>query len=246
MKFEKVEINNQWELMLPYFRAKEWRDWEVWEVERLESMKLNIAKGNTLLEIGAEEGDFAALAASWGAKVALIEPSPIMWPNIREIFKQNNLKDPVACFAGFASDKVIEGKTNFDNKIDKGYPKCAYSENLPFREFRHLDREGETTDSITVDEFIKRNNFKPDMVSIDVEGSEWEVLRGMELTLTNIQPMVYVSIHHDLLGKNYSKYFQDILALIAPHGYKMYYLGHDHETHVVFYHKSLKIIQTIV
>lgn len=232
--------------MLPEMRAKQWRDWGRWEVERLESLYLNLSQGDILLEIGAEEGDFAALASTWGVRVMLMEPSPVMWPNIREIFEKNNLEKPLACFAGFASNRTNLSKSNYDPKIKNGWPACAFNENTADRSFRHMFDHLDITDEITVDDFVRKSGVVPNAISIDVEGSEWNVIRGMERLLDDHDPLVYVSIHHSLMAEKYGMHFVDIYSLFSQHGYKPYFLGYDHEAHYCWYKKSLRVINEIV
>jgi FkbM family methyltransferase len=50
--------------------------------------------------------------------------------------------------------------------------------------------------SITLDEFIASNTRVPKLVKIDVEGGEFEILRGGETLFTRYRPLIIVEIHH--------------------------------------------------
>lgn len=86
---KNIKLNGQWELKLPDHRADTWA--KDWELERLNAMHANIKKNDFIVYAGAEQGDIPALLASWGAKLALIEPAAELWPNIRKTFVANAL-----------------------------------------------------------------------------------------------------------------------------------------------------------
>jgi hypothetical protein len=94
MVMQSTIINGRWQLMLPEHRAAR-PEWPVWEKERLAAMHDTIKPGDLVFDCGAEEGDFPALWASWGADVVMIEPNPRVWPNIRAIFHENELEHRV-------------------------------------------------------------------------------------------------------------------------------------------------------
>ena len=211
-----------------------------WEYQRMKSMIENIREGDVVFDVGAEQGDMSVLLAKKTGKIVLFEPSPVMWPHIRANFKRNNIK-PLACYVGFASDTTEEDpeNLNYDDTMRDGFPACSFDEIKDCRGFRHLHEEASATKQITLDEFSKRTNIWPQMVTIDVEGSEYNVLEGMSKILDKSQPIVYMSVHHDFLYMNYKKFFNDIAKFFMERSYKSAFLAHDHESHFVFYKKSL-------
>ena len=94
----KTLINRRWELELPDFRATR-PGWSWWEHEALKILHAVIRPGDVVWDIGSELGDLAALYASWGARVVLVEPEPTMWPWIRWTFQANGLLAD-ACVTG--------------------------------------------------------------------------------------------------------------------------------------------------
>ncbi len=219
-----------------------------WEGQRIKSMLANIKEGDVVFDIGAEQGDMSVLLAKKTGKIVLMESSPIMWPHLRANFERNDIK-PLAYYAGFASNVIKETPEikNYEDKDKDGWPLCAYEELVDCRSFRHLDEEAKATKQITVDQFCRINNIYPNMVTIDVEGSEWHVLQGMTTVIDKSQPLIYVSIHHDIMYLRYKKWFQDIyLGTLKPLGYKAAFLDHDHESHFVFYRKGLIEVREII
>ena len=108
VKMIPTYINDRWVLILPEHRHDR-PEWPWWEATRLAAMYHFIGEGDVVYDIGAEEGDFPALFAKWGAQVVLVEPNPLVWPNIKAIFDANELSHMViGSFVGFASDTNAE------------------------------------------------------------------------------------------------------------------------------------------
>lgn len=218
-----------------------------WERGRMQSMLANINHGDVVFDIGAEQGDISVMLAKKSGKIILFEPSPMMWPHIRDNFNRNGLI-PLDCYVGFASDVTKESPENLNYKDEMvdGYPKCAYEKLNNVRGFRHLHEEFSATKQITVDDYCERTKIYPHLVTIDVEGSEFNVLQGMIETIDKIMPIIYVSVHPDFLYMNYGKFFNDIGNFFNERGYKSDYLGFDHEMHMVYYKKSLIKINEVL
>lgn len=50
--------------------------------------------------------------------------------------------------------------------------------------------------STTLDAFVASNGLTPELVKIDVEGGEYEVLRGGDSLFTGVRPMIIIEVHH--------------------------------------------------
>lgn len=218
-----------------------------WEYNRLKSMVENVKPGDVVFDIGAEQGDISAILAKKTGKLVAFEPSPIMWPHIRANFEANEL-ELLDYYAGFVSNVTDEHPQYIDYKDSKkdGFPLCAYDELDDTRGFRHLHEQAISTKQITLDDYCLRTGIYPDMVTIDVEGSEYNVLIGMDHVLDKSQPIVYVSVHHDFLHNYYHKFFNHIAEFFRERNYECAFLGHDHESHYVFYKKSLIEIKEVL
>lgn len=223
-------INGKWNLKLPAHRAAR-PEWSIenggWEKARLDHMAATTKPGIKALYIGAEEGDMAALLASWGAEVQLVEPNERVWPNIKAIWDANDLQDPAGMFVGFC------GATNSSNHIDGWYsqwPPCAHGEVIGDHGFKELNDPGGRP-VITIDAM----NLMPDMIAMDVEGSEWEVLQGAENTLRRWHPWIYLSLHPEFLFGQYGKYSAEVRKWIIDLGYRETLLDYPlHECHLVY------------
>lgn len=241
----ETEINGRWKLLLPSHRAERAEWYTGWEKERLAAMAELIGPGDLVFDVGAEEGDFPALWALWGAGVYLIEPNPRVWPNIRAIFEANGLDHAVVgCWVGFAGDPSTERfSTSWwqehaarpDGDI---WPSCAYGEVIGDHGFLVLPERPDCP-STTIDEMAA--SAKPTVITIDVEGAELTVLRGADEVLRTARPAVFVSVHIDLPWID-EKYPGDTGAAVADYmterGYVGRHLATDHEEHWEWRHPA--------
>jgi len=232
-------LNGKYELMLPEHRAArpEWTNPPYWEYERIEAMMADLAPGDTVFDIGAEEGDISAiLAQKIGAtgRMVLFEPNPRVWPNIRAIWEANNLKMPSGYYVGFASDKTEENpeNLNIDQHEQDGWPICAYGPLIGDHGFRHLAQEADATPQITIDEFCERTGIYPSLITMDIEGAELRALKGARDVLIKCRPVVYVSIHPPVLHSLYSATPEDVHNFMTELGYRGEHLATDHEVHM--------------
>lgn len=223
-------INGRWLLRLPEHRAA--RDsWPWWEATRLAAMRHHLDQGDVVWDVGAEEGDFPALWASWGAQVVLAEPNPRVWPNIRAIFYGNHLPDPLFCWPGFLGDVDDRGR----EPPALGWPGCAEGPVIGDHGFCQL---GERPDlpTASIDSLVIDGVRPPTVLTMDVEGSELHVLRGARETLEAHRPKVFVSIHPEVMLDHYGLQdgVQMVRNLMASHGYDEQFLSIDHEHHWMF------------
>lgn len=229
-KMVNVKVNGLWDILLPEHRAArpEWTSEQGWEKARLDHMHKTTKKGDVVYYVGAEEGDMCALLSQWGASVVLIEPNPLVWPNIRAIYEANKLV-PDACLQAFASSKT-DINTGLENVLNPSWPESASGKVIGNHGFKNLVEADGTIAQIKIDDLPA----VPNMISIDVEGAEWEVLRGAEQTLRNYHPRIYLSLHPEFLYEIYKEYAGDLRYWLKQMGYKETLLDYQHEVHLVY------------
>lgn len=224
-----VKINGKWPLLLPEHRAArpEWYTEKGWERKRLDSMHEHLTPQDTLFYVGAEEGDMAGLIASWGVSVALFEPNDRVWPNIKAIWEANHLKDPLFCFSGFASDANV----NVLGGLSYGFPPSADGPLISDHGFKELSDPGEIP-QVRLDTMMEK--AIPTALAIDVEGSEWQVLRGAEKMLKGLRPKLWISVHPEFMYRLYGEYQAELRQWIRDFGYSEQLLAYDHELHLYY------------
>lgn len=242
----ETRINGKWDLLLPEHRAARAEWISGWEVARLDSMHANLNPGMLVYDIGAEEGDLPALWASWGCDVVLVEPNPRVWPNIKAIFDGNDLPGQVrGWFVGLASDQdrltpaEVSGPLWALDPRQHGpgpaWPECAYGEVIGDHGFKSLADSRGVLPEITLDTLAGWYG-PPDAVTMDVEGGEVFVARGMTGMLSSDRPpLVWVSVHPETMVLAFNVYSNEFFTEFHKHGYVKALLDWDHELHVIFW-----------
>lgn len=231
MKATRIYNGDVPDLVLPDHLAA-WDVHQTWERERFDSMASHLGPGDILWVIGAEHGYMAALWARLVGETVLVEPSPEFWPNIRMTWEHNGLKTPTTV-------QALVGETGSGPTVEPvfaGWPVCAEGDvECPAQAYRYLHnpKDAATIPTITLDALHTEVGV-PTAVSIDIEGAEILALRGAN-ALLDADVQWWVSVHPDLIERDYSPYTaDDVLALMAAHGYGAELLAVDHEHHYRF------------
>lgn len=234
-KMIKTKINGRWDLILPDHRAAR-PEWDIanggWEKARLDSIFKTTKKGDVVYYVGAEEGDMCALLTMWGAEMYLFEPNDKVWPNIKAIYDANKLPAPNRSYIAFAANETTD-----DVLYNRQWPVdyVMDGEIIGNHGFKNLCEADGTVPKIKIDDLALTGMGKvPDMISIDVEGAEWEVLRGAEQTLRKYHPRIYLSLHPEFLFHIYGEYSNDLRQWLKNMGYKETFLDYQHEVHLLY------------
>lgn len=209
-------------------------EWPYWEAHRLSLAWTLIERGTVVWEIGAEEGDYPALYATWGADVVAVEPNPHVWPQIKAHWEANvytakrlGFTPTIYPLVGMASDTSTKS-ADYDTGWTDGWPNVAYGEIKPDHGFRHIWEHKTVSPQFRMD---SADVPPPDLICIDIEGGELHALRGMTETLLGARPNVLVSIHPDFLADLYGLTREDVLAFFESVGYRHRLICVDHEEH---------------
>ena len=113
-----------------------------------------------------------------------------------------NAQTPLGCFAGFASNKVEQPtdllESPFAMQGDGLWPGCAFMDAHQNNDFRNVLERAHDTPQTTIDSL----GISADIINMDIEGAEWEALKGAEKTLRKYKPLVFVSIHPSFMEKD--------------------------------------------
>jgi FkbM family methyltransferase len=152
---------------------EEFRKTGIWEPRTTEYIETHLKKGQTFVDVGANVGYFSILASELGAKVIAFEPSR----ENRELLEQN-IKDnncDVKVYSQALSDKTESG--------------FLYTNKTPGQCSLIGSGDGEKVECTRFDDLKLP---VPDMIKIDTEGSERQVLEGMQSVLTTDKPITLI------------------------------------------------------
>lgn len=235
----RATLNGEFEIVLPKHRADrpDWFTEAGWEKQRLSALHGAIADqpDPVVYYVGAEEGEFPALCQMWGARVALFEPNPRVWPNIRAIWQANDLQPPLLSFVGFASNVTDLWPPHPevpDIFVEDGWPSCAHGPVIGDHGFKELYQQADAFPQIRIDDLT--DIPAPTIITFDCEGSEWQVMRGAEQTVRKHKPLIFASIHPEYMFHQWGEYSRDFRNWIIDLGYDETLLAYDHELHAVY------------
>ncbi len=170
-----------------------------------------IHEDSQVLDIGSHLGYFTCIAGKLASNgtVNAFEVDPKCSSLIKKNIEINNLKN-VTINNLAVSDKSeiiripIEDKPNPGLVINSG-SQGSYIE----------------VNSIGIDNFIKERNIKPDFIKIDVEGAEWNVLKGMKKLLNSDNLVMLIEIHADKLRKYFNADYKECINILLQNGFTL-------------------------
>lgn len=233
---QKVIVNGEYEIILPKHRAErpEWYDKYGWEKNRTKAIIATAKADDTIFYIGAEEGDIPAIITKYtNADIVLFEPNEIVLPCIKSIWSSNNLKPPIALYRGFVSDSNTD--KNIKEDLDNNSFANIQGDVVAAHGFKQLYESGAHIKQVKLDDFCAATSICPTILAIDVEGSEFSVLRGAEQILKTMQVKIFLSVHPVFMWEHYKEETGVMLKYMRDLGYKWYCLEYGiHEHHIVF------------
>lgn len=154
-----------------------------YESEQVKIFESEIKNGDIFFDIGANVGFYSLLAAEFigpFGKVFSFEPLPENFNYLKKHIEINGYKN-IFPFLAAISDK--SGFAFFGGIINRSQGKLTES-----GEFK--------VEAISIDDWINLKKLpNPNVFKIDVEGAEFLVLKGMEKTLKNVHPKIFLSTH---------------------------------------------------
>ena len=170
------------------------------EAEKQIAISKFLRPGQTFYDIGANTGFFTLLGARCvgaSGRVVAVEPLP---RNIEMMEKHIAIND--------ISNVLVVGKaiSNFVGTARfsvEGYATSKISE------------EGQTTVEVTtLDALVEEIGSPPDLVKIDIEGTEIDLLRGGKKVLGKFRPVIILDVHS-------KEIFNNLLEIVPGLGYEI-------------------------
>jgi len=182
-----------------------------WEQSQADWLKNALTPGQTYVDVGANVGYFALLAArrvGTRGTVLAIEPSAATAEQLVVNAERNDLPIRVercACTSEGASG--IELFLSADSGQTSLAAGAAGSDRF------------EMVRAKTLDDIVEAHGLtRLDVLKIDVEGAEYQVLSGARRTLSRFHPRVMIELEPENL-KHFQHGAREVVALLREHGY---------------------------
>lgn len=192
-----------------------------YEKENFDFLKSCCGEGATILDIGAHIGLFSTIAAKIAGeygKIFAFEPAPTTIPILHQTIRINelgNLINPV----NQAMGKEVGKMTFFisDNEADNSNSLISYKQ--------HSKLSGITVEVNTIDNFVMTKKLsKVNFIKIDVEGAEYDTIRGGIEVCKKYKPHIILAIHPEPIEKKGDR-LEDIYDLLEELRYDIIYKG---------------------
>ncbi len=144
-----------------------------WNLTEYRAFKNAVSPGAQALDVGANLGAYSLLISQWvgpSGHVHAFEPNPQVSAGLERHVSMNHLEDRVTIVRKAVSDREMNCFFTFGDSIGSG--------RLEDRAAPHSREDRVLVESISLDGFCRQRGILPQFVKIDVEGAEFEVLRG--------------------------------------------------------------------
>lgn len=149
-----------------------------------DALKSNIGQSDVVFDVGANVGFYTKSFARLSKKVFAIEPDP----STVEILKNN-----------LVAEKVDENVEIVNKALGSENGSLKFMSDRPGHVTNGIHKNGNMeVEVITLDSLCKETGVWPDVVKIDVEGYEYEVLKGSYEALKNAR-VIGIEVHAAIL-----------------------------------------------
>ena len=179
------------------------------------STYLSIAKKTKcFFDVGAHIGIVTLPVAKiieGNGKVFSFEPSKNNLFYLKYHVRKNKLKNVQII------DKAVSSKNEHSSLYEANQP-TGMSSLIPIKSKKITIRS--SVESITLDDFCDNNKIRPEIIKVDIEGSEIELLNGSKKIMKKLKPVFFLSYHPDHIRKiGYKK--DELLILLDKLNYEI-------------------------
>lgn len=187
----------------------------VWEKTVSEQLTRYIKPGNTFVDIGANVGYHSLFVASLlngTGSVHAFEPIPHLCKQINSSIKKN-------VFSNVHIYQIGLGEKDLEIPLYIRDENMGGSSIFEFPELNLVKPSSTTEINIkSLDEVIKEEP-KIDLIKIDVEGYEFEVLRGARKTLKKYHPVIFLEFSPIFYKSDYKSKATEFVSYLKDFGY---------------------------
>ncbi len=172
-----------------------------------------------VIDVGSNVGFFTVLASQIiGSrhKVLAIEPTPSGLLLLKKNIRRNSRAHSVIVYGGVAMDRkgsfplnIIPGMEEYSS-IGKELHPCTLN----------ISRQTTIVEGDTIDNLVSRYKLRPGFMKIDVEGAEYQALKGALKTLRKYRPVIVCELS-DILLRGFGVHSGMVVRLLTKIGYRV-------------------------
>ena len=148
-----------------------------------------IERENHCIDGGANQGIFSLSFASVvkdNGKIVAVEPFEYCINILKNNARVNNFNNI------FIEQKVLFSKSGINKKLDYTHGVGGASITRDFGKKKFLNVK-----TVTIDDLTQIHNIKPNFIKLDIEGAEFEALKGSNETLRICRPQICLECTHE-------------------------------------------------
>jgi FkbM family methyltransferase len=180
-----------------------------------------------IIDVGAHIGEMTQIFLKSFQnvnKIYCFEPQKEIFLSLKKNFNKNR---KIVCINKACSDKIAYSQFNISfhrrsstlEKINSNNFYHIIKSFIVLGQIRDLVYRREKIKTTTVDQFLNNSKLSVDLLKIDVEDSEFKVLKGCKKNIRNIKVILIEILNHNLI-KDYSR--EDIFSFFRKNNFELY------------------------
>ena len=166
----------------------------VWDKKVFQVLTTRLREGHTFYDVGANTGYFSLIASRLvgdSGRVVAFEPSLRALSQLTNNVIDNDLRNVIVLsIAAGPQDRLAELLKSSEGNTGM----TTLCDHLGYRNVEHVP-------VFQIDKITDSLGLSPSFVKIDIEGYEFEALKGMAKTLANHHPLVLMEVSRQWLAK---------------------------------------------
>lgn len=218
----RVRVGGYWMRLHPDFATQ---NWESVEYSSYQAYAKMLRPGDVVFDIGAHIGTYTLIALDLigpSGRVVAYEPNELTRKYLSQHLSWNGGEDRTIIREACCGERPGASTFYFVPGRAEGMSGLVPVEGFSQRQVQIT----------TLDQEVSTLGLTPTVLKIDVEGAEWNVLKGAVRLLSEFHPRLSLSLHPSALAKEGTQPEQ-ILHWLQSFGYETTIIGRDHEIHVV-------------
>ncbi len=183
--------------------------------------KLILSKGDLFIDAGAHCGFWSLQASKYYRKIIAIEPTRKTAKSLRTNLRTNRADNVEVVEAALSGS---EGYATFYEWPDGAMGNSLYPAPVTYTLDYGFSDKASTVRTVSIDSL----GVKPTVIKLDIEGAEYDAIRGGRVTIAKYHPKLFIEIHHPdneerIIEALPGYYWEKQYRLMQPEGRKEFY-----------------------